>query len=578
MKNEVVLALVALVLALATPIAARADITRNIAMQDAPAPPPAAISLRAPVSEWDGRGFVPVEINIENRSATPRRFDFTLTAQYDYRHATVSPLALEVPAHGVRTQVVYIGSGLISRHSSSYSRVQATVAVRGPGIRSGRQEESLATHTGTTAPKVAVSPALEREVGAARATAGDDFYLEPVNPATWPADWRVFSAFDCVLLTESEHAALDTARRAALREWVALGGQLIVYPGKNDAAGRSAAPSDEPVGPGHIRRPAAPFAADTIKNLALVKRSTAAPPPDLWSTTTTTTNGLDDTSAAYRQPRPLQGGWLSLVLLAFGVLVGPVNLRVFAPAGKRHRLFLTVPLISLAAALLLSAFIVVRDGFGGHGARRTLVRLLPGGVHRATVYQEQFTRTGVLTGGDFPLPDDVVMIRESAGAGNVTDDTTALTLRRTGGRASGDWFASRSDLRHALTTIVPTRARIEQVATAGPGGGGAPVVQSTVPVALHGFRYRDATGQLWLAAAGLPPGLRITLERAAPAARSSGGGGDDPPPGEFTATGGASDFAPVPTLASIRWQSDDVIYTGTIENTSPRHITGKPNQ
>ncbi|EIQ01834.1 hypothetical protein OpiT1DRAFT_00409 [Opitutaceae bacterium TAV1] len=541
-----VLALVAF----ATPFAARADVTRNVSMQDNAL---AAVSLRAPISEWDGRGFVPVEINIENRSGKPRRFEFDLAAQYDYRHATLSQVALEVPAHGVRAQVVYVGSGLVSLHNR-YSRVQATVTVCGAGIQSGRQEESLATHNSNSAPKVAVSPALEREVGAARAAAGDDFYLEPVNAATWPADWRVFSAFDCVLLTKREHDALDAARRAALREWVALGGQLLVYPGKNDASARPVAPDDEPVGLGHIRHPGAPFATDTAKGLELVKRSTVAPPPDLWSA-----NGLDDTSVEYRLERPLQGGWLSLVLLAFGVVVGPVNLWVFAPAGKRQRLFLTVPLISLAAALLLSVFIVVRDGFGGHGARRALVRLLPG-VHRATVYQEQFARTGVLAGGDFPLADDVAMIRESAGQGDVTDSGAALSFRRTGGRGGGDWFASRSDLRHTLRTVVPTRARIEQIDTA--GSGGAPVVQSTVPVTLRDFRYRDDKEQLWLAAE-LPPGQRISLRRA-PAP-----GDGNLKRGEFTAIGGASDFAPVPTLDSIRWQSDDVIYTGKIEKPEP---------
>ena len=45
---------------------------------------------------------------------------------------------------------------------------------------------------------------------------------------------------------------------------------------------------------------------------------------------------------------PLDTWWISLFLIAFAALIGPVNVLWLAPATKRHRLFFTTPAISLA--------------------------------------------------------------------------------------------------------------------------------------------------------------------------------------------------------------------------------------
>src|SRR5690606_21574539 len=63
------------------------------------------------------------------------------------------------------------------------------------------------------------------------------------------------------------------------------------------------------------------------------------------------------------------------VLVLFAIIVGPVNLFVFAKVGKRHRLFITTPIISLATSLLLVGLIILQDGFGGSGFRRVLMEV-----------------------------------------------------------------------------------------------------------------------------------------------------------------------------------------------------------
>ena len=64
-----------------------------------------------------------------------------------------------------------------------------------------------------------------------------------------------------------------------------------------------------------------------------------------------------------------------LILIIFSIIVGPVNLFVFAKSGRRHRLFFTTPLISLIAALLVLTFILFEDGVGGQGRRMLVMDL-----------------------------------------------------------------------------------------------------------------------------------------------------------------------------------------------------------
>ena len=91
------------------------------------------------------------------------------------------------------------------------------------------------------------------------------------------------------------------------------------------------------------------------------------------------------------------------MLVLFGILVGPVNLFVLAKSGRRHRLFITTPLISLGASLLLILLIIFQDGFGGRGMRRVLMEVRPdAGQNAAFLHQEQIARTGILTGTASP--------------------------------------------------------------------------------------------------------------------------------------------------------------------------------
>jgi hypothetical protein len=241
-------------------------------------------------------------------------------------------------------------------------------------------------------------------------------------------------------------------------------------------------------------------------------------------------------------------------VIGFALTAGPLNLFWLAPAGRRHRLFLTMPVLAVAGSLILGVVIVLGDGTGGTGARQAVVLLLPA-ENRAVVQQRQSVRTGLLAGRSFPAADDTQM--SFLGADQTMNNS--LNFERTGGMAGGDWFNSRTIQGQNLQRIESTRARIEVVERGGEGRG--PVVISSVGATLTDFIYRDSAAVFWTASEVAPgKSTELTKLRDLTAVGSISTFQN----GWFRAKGGASDLAPIATLRSIRWEERGIIYTGPV--------------
>ncbi len=394
--------------------------------------------------------------------------------------------------------------------------------------------------------------------------------LAPVDPATLPADWRVWSGFAYLYLPLDDFTALDAARRAALRGWVALGGELILVPPD------SGPKSEERIGAGVIRiLPRALSSAPSVEewnDLALSLGGTTGHPDS--ESLMVKSASLLGTAVAEKEP---DTSWLTIFLLLFAAVVGPVNLFVFAPAGRRHRLFFTTPIISLVAAVALAVTIFIQDGTGGTGLRRALVVLIPGD-NQAAVFQEQASRTGFIASPKFPLASDTqlsVIPLEEMSQGRIGNFTSGPTLFRSDSEGWGSWFGSRGRQAVLLQRLVPTRGRIERVGT---GAGGAPVVQSSLATSLRDFVLADERGNLWTTRT-LVPGQRTELERGGTWIGTFPLGGtarfsqvlsvsSSKEAGRWGGKGDAGDLAPLASHASIVWQKSDVIYTGLLEGGS----------
>ena len=506
---------------------------------------PATINVTPVAERWDGSGFLALRVRIENRSRAPLAWDFSFIVGLGHGGDSLTHQVRLGAEPGAVSETVVLVPG--ATQVMPGQRAMISVMLDGPGsngyggsLLHGRNEQVI--YTATTA-------ALEAPLfSAVSGGPGIATQITVVEPARWPADWRVWSPFARVVLDDREFAALDGARRAALRDWVAMGGVLDLYP----SGGGGAVEPARSHGRGWIRRMEQGLAEAAA---AKVKPEVSLPRSQLELLASFMRAGIPPPLRDTLKP---EGGTfgVSLFLVAFGLLVGPVNLFVFAPSRRRHRLFFTTPLISLGAAAALCGYIVMKDGFGGEGVRHGLVWLMPE-ANQAVVEQDQLARTGVLLGAGFELADDVVMARTDFPVSHRRrGGSESSRYARAEGRAGGGWFASRRVQEHSVRRLAPTRARVELV---GRAADGAPLVQSSVGVVLRDFQFLDADGKLWRSME-VAPG-----ERAALRLSEEGPPRGFPGRGFFTARGGeAEGLTPIPTLASIRWTETEFVYAGPV--------------
>lgn len=328
------------------------------------------------------------------------------------------------------------------------------------------------------------------------------------SPDFMSDDWRAYSGYDVCLLTEKDWTDLPIGAKTALLKWNRLGGSLLIYTSNNSTdlatlqidRENGQGSSRDDLGWGAVRLQRYPDGGlldpeSTIKLIEETVKHTGG-------------HRSENLQSHFRSTWPLQDSFgektahilfFILVLIVFGILVGPVNLFVFARAGHRHKLFITTPIISLSASAILVVLILFQDGFGGRGQRAVLHEVGPDNT--AYISQEQIARTGVLLNTGFTTSEpgylSPVMIANSRWA-RVTDDNEGgkgrynVTLEDSGLKVTGDWFQSRSEHGHIFETVRPSRGRINLVRTSG-----SPVVNSTFDFALEELYYRDESGEIW---------------------------------------------------------------------------------
>ena len=192
-------------------------------------------------------------------------------------------------------------------------------------------------------------------------------------PLHLPSDWRLFTAFDCVLVDGA--AALGEAQQDALRRYAAVGGTVMV-------AGPAALPAgplralfdragDAPVAHGFGQLLALPaFGAGSGAGSATAAKARVgdlAPfgfgplPGELGLLAEQRVPGLGDA--------PVRG--FVLIIVLFAIVVGPVNFVLLKRRRRPLLVLLTVPALGFGTTMLLLGYGLVQDGFGVRGAATT---------------------------------------------------------------------------------------------------------------------------------------------------------------------------------------------------------------
>lgn len=459
-------------------------------------------------------GYFPVRVKIANNLKTDRaiRLDFQSGQSYGDELQTKSSFDFTAGAGKTVTRDImvplsppngYYGNNNIEVHmSGSLGRANNSIyAEVGPDQPSVLLSDSLFTPNAST---------LDAEIQKRSGTSyrGTSNFAAQFDPKQLPDEWLAYSGYDSVIMTDGNWTDIPPGARNALLSWVRLGGQLVIY--STSPATRASLGLPEDAGYGTIEFNSVPssLVLNAGETIDLVAGNATKP-------------RQASLRNHFKGSWPLQihfgaqafrYGMFVLVMSLFAIVVGPVNLFVFAKSNQRHKLFITTPLISLGASIILIALIIVQDGFGGRGMRRVLMEVRPDGdLNAAYLHQEQFCRTGVLTGSRFTLASPSVFQPVAISRNRwsrFTDGSGAtgnFNLQPRDGKieATGDWFQSRSEHGHSLSSVISTRGRIESTGTPG-------TYQSTFDFPIEALYFLDSSKQ-WHRAEKITTGKPFTL-------------------------------------------------------------------
>lgn len=287
-------------------------------------------------------------------------------------------------------------------------------------------------------------------------------------PKLMPTQWQGLSGVDVIMLSDGDWLAMESASRLATEQWLRLGGHLVIFHQTSPEPSLVKLASDAGFGRVTMQTLQADFLLDPAATLQLLSSKDG----EGNYLTASIMSDFADSWPLYEtaEKKPFYYTLYVVILIAFAVFIGPLNVYRFAKNEQRYRLFYTIPLISLAFTILLGLIVLFQDGVGGSGARRVLMEIRPNdGEHVALMHQEQFCQTGLLTQSKFALdsatiyPVAIAATRWSRFTQS-NAESGAYDIEQENERvfAKGDWFKSRSAHGHLLTAVVPTRGRIEK--------------------------------------------------------------------------------------------------------------------
>lgn len=527
-------------------------------------------------------GYLPVRVKAANNLKTPRSISIVSSSSNSYNASITagSSQNIDIPAGKTVTRDILVPVCPPNDTGYSYGG-ELKIMLRGS---MGSTVGNISIETSNDAPNTLLSESLYTPNASALDAAaashsgrsyGRNKFAGKFSPKILPSDWLAWSGYDVVALTMEDWADIPPGPRSALVSWLRQGGRII-FVGDSSAASPTDLPQNHGLGSVARYATSTPKSLDAADFVSFVASAPSLPPIAL------------STSKNYSGAWPLAASFGSqsfnyfiffIVAILFSILVGPVNLFVFAKSGKRHRLFITTPLISLGASLVMIALIILQDGIGGKGARIALMEIQQSeGGHTAHVHQEQISRSGVLLGPSFTVDPAClitpVVMNKSRWTRFTNDSSTkgAFDIQPSGGKLelSGSWWQSRSEQGQSLSAIVPTRGRIERGKDPG-------TWISSFAFPLETIWFRDGSGA-WTKAANVKTG---TPFHTTPASAKDVDDFLTKQANSFTARNAAlfntartrnnsfvatSTAAPaVETLKSIRWKQTKTIITGIVE-------------
>ncbi len=464
-------------------------------------------------------GFHPLRIVAQNNQKIPHRFTlrFQDSMGYDSTLTSSAQFSFILKPGETLSQDIIVP---LSSQNGSVSQNNLEVTLTGTMGQTSSSTSSLFVHD---QPNILLSSSLFTKYGSAldaetisrastssHSSAPPQGFASSFDPKRLPNDWRAFSGFDSLLLSDQDWLEIPPGQQNTILSWVRLGGEMIVITERDPSLASLRLPSE------------ASFGSIKLHSVPDLENIDVKAIPNLVTKNARTKSVVSDFKSAW----PLQQtfgeksfnyGLFVLILIAFGILVAPVNLFVFAKPGQRHRLFITTPIISLATSFLLIVLILFQDGFGGDGKRIVLMEVRPDDNQNAAyIRQEQISRTGVVTSPSFALSPAASITPVPITKNRWSRFTTSydssgkydLQPTSTGLAATGAWFQSRSEQGQIISAVTPTRGRIEFAAD-------NQSLISSFDFPIEELIYQDSSKN-WFQAKDIKKGTKITATPITP--------------------------------------------------------------
>lgn len=452
------------------------------------------------------QGALPFRVTIRNNSGADRVWVVTLKEGNSSRKlSTASRFQFRVK-NGTEIQEDVIFHFAPAFLAYDYRNLEVTITAKGLD----RFNRTSGDQTNENFPKLAISkPLAQRSLTklndlVKKNDSQNHTFADSFEADFLPTNWIGYSALDGLLIDADSLAQVSTGQLQAILTWVRFGGNLEIF--FKDESERERIPKalEEELDEGN--------SADVSLGRINVQKWNGA---ELDSKLTSKRGALLKNYKARDQSlaNDFSNSWklqkrfgiktfnpvfVFILLLLFAILVAPVNLFVFAKKGRRHRLFITTPIISLAACLILIAAIFLMDGLGGNGLRSIFADLQPGrGEMRLYTTQEQISRTGVMVNQGFEteIPYDINPVDLPSSTYNPFSrsgsQSTLYEIANT--TYQGGFFRSRSEQAFSMRAARATRSRIENAGF----NDGIPILVSSLDTGLSDVIYRDETGKVW---------------------------------------------------------------------------------
>jgi hypothetical protein len=477
-----------------------------------------SITITSAFGQLPPYGYLPFKITIDNRSGDARSYTFQCSAKNSgSQHDGTRTLTQEVRVEAGSVGTFEMLMPLLALGGTGYAPAPR-IDVSGYAVVDGDLYFPSRSISTAASPYVAMSSVLAtRSWGPLakelKAQGSKELIGTDLNVAALPSQWRGLLGVGCLWLTDAELIGLRPEQRAAIRDWVAQGGELFCC--------------------------TQTLADEVRKELGLVLNQSSEARVGFGRVKLIPWDGHELAASAIRAraeqcfSEPLEARLRRI--RARGAdrrCGGSAALQCALPHRLHHRLCrdrraaqsLLVGRWCTAASPLLddSAHLPrgqsaarrghsLQDGFGGVGKRVLLTYILPG-EKKAVILQEQVTRTGVLLGREFDVQEDVfltpllVPTREAG--------MRHAIITRAGAATGSEWFSSRSVEAHLATAVVPTRAEIRVLNANQISEEQPPVIISHIPVTLRELVILDRNMARWVGS-NVRTGERTTLTRAA---------------------------------------------------------------